>query len=157
VGAAAGGLVVAAAIVRLGRDGEVELFGARRNTPESLAGQWELPGGKVEPGEDPEAALHRELVEELGIRVEVLECVSGPTGGDWPIPGSARTLRIWVAGLQADSPEPRALDDHDDVSWFTQSTVTNVPWLPADLPPATAILNNAHLRSLLGSRDPHHA
>jgi len=149
--------VVAAAIVRRRLDGEVELFAARRKTPESLAGQWELPGGKVERGEDPESALHRELAEELGIRVRLMNRLHGPTGGDWPIPGSARTLRIWLADLRSDSPEPRALDDHDDVSWFTQSTVSNIPWLPADLAPATAILNNPHLGSLLGSRDPHHA
>jgi 8-oxo-dGTP diphosphatase len=153
----AGGLVVAAAIVRRGRDGAVELFGARRKSPESLAGQWELPGGKVEPDEDPEEALHRELAEELGIRVRLLDRLHGPDGGDWPIPGSARRLRIWLADLHGDSPEPHVRDDHDEASWFTPSTVTSVPWLAADLPPATALLNDPHLRSLFGSRDPYRA
>ena len=56
--------VVAAAIVR---DGLV--LAARRSRPAELAGRWEFPGGKVEPGEDIFHALQREFVEELGIRV----------------------------------------------------------------------------------------
>ena len=49
------------------------LLVARRSAPEQLAGLWEFPGGKVEPGEQCEAALHRELREELGIGVKTVE------------------------------------------------------------------------------------
>ena len=55
-------VVVAAAIVRDGR-----VLAARRTQPANVAGRWELPGGKVDPGETPEQALVRELREELGI------------------------------------------------------------------------------------------
>src|SRR3954452_4880746 len=56
------------------------LLAARRTEPPRLAGGWELPGGKVEPGEEPLAALHRELAEELGVRVEVGAEVTAPHG-----------------------------------------------------------------------------
>ena len=59
-------LVMGAAIVRAGR-----VLAARRTLPTGLAGGWEFPGGKVEPGELPEAAVVREIAEELGCRVEV--------------------------------------------------------------------------------------
>ncbi|MET9965659.1 NUDIX domain-containing protein, partial [Streptomyces sp. NPDC006356] len=58
-------IVVGAALLAGGR-----LLAARRSAPEELAGRWELPGGKVEPGEAPEAALVRELREELGVDAE---------------------------------------------------------------------------------------
>ncbi len=58
-------LVLVAAVALIDRDGRVLL--ARRPEGKQMAGLWEFPGGKVEPGETPEAALIRELHEELGI------------------------------------------------------------------------------------------
>ena len=63
-------LVVAAAIVN-NLDCPTHLLCAQRSYPPELAGKWELPGGKVEPHEDPVHALGRELQEELGITVQV--------------------------------------------------------------------------------------
>jgi len=62
-------LVVAAVL----RDGEGRVLLARRPEGRHMAGLWEFPGGKVGPGEEPEAALVRELAEELGVVIEVGE------------------------------------------------------------------------------------
>jgi 8-oxo-dGTP diphosphatase len=64
--AGSGGLVVAAAVIE---DGQLLL--AQRTSPPEFAGLWELPGGKVDLGETPEAALARELREELGVLAEI--------------------------------------------------------------------------------------
>ncbi len=58
-------LVLVSAVALIDRDGRLLL--ARRPEGKAMAGLWEFPGGKVEPGESPEAALIRELREELGI------------------------------------------------------------------------------------------
>ena len=58
-------IVLVSAVALIDGDGRVLL--AQRPEGKSLAGLWEFPGGKVEPGETPEAALIRELKEELGI------------------------------------------------------------------------------------------
>ena len=66
MGASHRSAVVGAAIVRDGR-----VLAARRTSPPESAGRWEFPGGKVEPGETPEAALVREIGEELGCTIVV--------------------------------------------------------------------------------------
>lgn len=65
-------VVVAGALYDGGR-----LLAARRSAPVELAGRWELPGGKLEPGELPEEALVRELREELGVETEPLARIPG--------------------------------------------------------------------------------
>ena len=62
-------VMVVAAVIE--KDGKVLI--ARRRKGDKLAGKWEFPGGKIEPGESPEAALRRELLEELGIEAEIGE------------------------------------------------------------------------------------
>ncbi len=129
------GLVVAAAIVDH-LHAPRRLLAARRSAPLELAGQWELPGGKVEPAEDPVAALHREIGEELGISITLGALLHGPAGGDWPITERLR-LRVWLAQVTAGA--PRALADHDELRWVGVATASALPWLPADVPVVTAV------------------
>lgn len=129
------GLVVAAAIVDH-LPAPRRLLAARRSAPQELAGQWELPGGKVEPDEDPAAALHREIGEELGVSISLGRLLHGPAGGDWPISERWR-LRVWLAQVAAGAPQ--ALADHDELRWVGAAVAPALPWLPADLPIIAAV------------------
>ena len=113
--------VVGAAVVRDGR-----VLASRRTGPPDLAGFWEFPGGKVEPGESDEQALVRELAEELGCRAEIGQRV----GPDLLI-GQTAVLRVYVAALVAGEPQLR---DHDEHRWLGPDELNNVPWLPVDGP-----------------------
>lgn len=112
-------VVVGAAIVRDGR-----LLAQQRSYPESQAGRWELPGGRVEPGEKPEEALTRECVEELGVPVVVGDQV----GPDVPL---KRDLLLRIHAARLDGGEPEALE-HNAVRWLTAAELPGVDWLPAD-------------------------
>ena len=122
-------LVVAAAIVD-DLSAPSMLLGARRSRPEHLVGMWEFPGGKVDPGETPEEALHRELCEELGVKVELGREVVGPDDGGWIIT-DRHVMRLWFAQVREGAPEP--LVEHDLVSWLAPEEWDSVPWLPGDV------------------------
>ena len=119
--------VVGAAIL----DGD-RLLAARRLEPPELAGGWELPGGKVDPGETDEEALVRECREELGILIRLLDRV----GGDWPM-GTTAILRVWTAEVIEGTAQP--LEDHSELRWLEPSEWYDVEWLAADLPVVRAL------------------
>jgi 8-oxo-dGTP diphosphatase len=108
------------------------VLAARRTEPPHLAGGWELPGGKVDPGESREGALHRELREELGVDVELGEPVLGPVrDGLWPM-GERFVMAVWWARVIRGVPHP--IEDHDELRWLGADTLHTVAWLPADRP-----------------------
>jgi 8-oxo-dGTP diphosphatase len=113
--------VVGVAILERGR-----LLAARRAHPPALAGLWELPGGKVEPGEDVDAAAVREIGEELGCRIEVTHALEGSSPIDEQL-----TLRVVVGHLVEGDPVPR---EHDAVRWLRARELDEVTWARADVP-----------------------
>lgn len=115
------------------------LLAARRTEPPHLAGGWELPGGKVDPGEDPVTALHRELAEELGIVVELGEELPGPDRNlpGWPMPPAHR-MRVWLARIIDGVPSP--IEAHDELRTLPSGEWMDVAWLPADIPIVQALL-----------------
>ncbi|KRE54934.1 (deoxy)nucleoside triphosphate pyrophosphohydrolase [Phycicoccus sp. Soil748] len=128
--------VVGAALVD-DLEAPTRLLGARRTEPSALAGGWEFPGGKVDPGESPQEALHRELGEELGVSVVLGEQLPGPLeDGRWPL-GDAYAMTVWWAVVVDGEPAP--LEEHDEVRWLTAQDLYGVPWLAADLPIVDAV------------------
>ncbi|HWM57390.1 MAG TPA: NUDIX domain-containing protein [Pseudonocardia sp.] len=117
---AGGPVVVAAAVHRSGR-----LLVARRARPAALAGRWELPGGRVEPGESELEALGRECREELAAAVTV----TGRLGTDLPI--DAGVLRVYAAELAGGAAEPQPLE-HDALRWVGPAELAGLDWLDAD-------------------------
>ncbi|RIJ77830.1 (deoxy)nucleoside triphosphate pyrophosphohydrolase [Nakamurella silvestris] len=112
--------MVAAAIVRDGR-----VLAARRTHPRREAGKWELPGGKVEPGETPQDALVREIAEELGVDIRVIRRI-GPA-----VPLAVElVLHTYLAELISGDPEPA---EHDRIAWLAAAELDGVHWLPADV------------------------
>ena len=119
-------IVVAAALVAA--DGRVLV---QRRAPErAMAGLWEFPGGKLEPGESPETALVRELREELGIDLAELAlapaCFASAPLGD-------RHLILLLYLCRSWSGEPRALDA-SKVKWVTTQEMRGLEMPPADAP-----------------------
>ncbi len=118
-------VIVGAAIVR---DGLV--LACERAAPPEVAGRWEFPGGKVDPGEADEAALIRECEEELGVTIKVGERV----GTDVPLGTRTAVLRVWQATLVAGEPTPL---EHASLRWVAPEDLLDLDWLPADLPIVT--------------------
>lgn len=100
---------------------------AQRDRPPELAGRWELPGGKVAPGETEPAALARELAEELGLRVEDV-AVGQRIGADVAL-SDTTTLRAYQVSLLRGEPHPH---DHRALRWVTAAELQDVDWVPAD-------------------------
>ena len=124
-------LVVGAAIVdSLTRP--TRLLAAQRSYPENLAGLWEFPGGKVEPGETSEAALRREISEELSTSLVLGARVSSSNDGDWPLPNGSN-MRLWLAAVADGASGPQLGMSHRELRWVRAAEIPQLPWLPGDL------------------------
>ena len=119
------------------RDARGRVLLARRTEGRDLSGLWEFPGGKVEPGETPEAALARELREELGI-----EAVPGAPLIEVPQRYPHKRLRLDVREVASWSGVPRGLDGQA-LAWVPLQRLSDYPMPPADRPVVAALLRPA--------------
>lgn len=112
--------VVAAIIIENGK-----VFATQRGYGEFKDG-WEFPGGKIEPDETPEAAVVREIREELDIEIEVLELL-GTVEYDYP--KFHLSMDCFICKIKSGN---LVLKEHEAAKWLTKETLDSVEWLPAD-------------------------
>lgn len=119
-------LVVAVALIDA--DGRVLL--ARRPPGKAMAGLWEFPGGKVGPGETPEAALIRELKEELGLDL-AHACLAPLTFASHRYPDFHLLMPLFAARNWKGTPVPR---EGQELAWVRPLKMSDYPMPPADVP-----------------------
>ena len=113
--------VVAAIIIK-----DNQVFATQRGYGQ-WQGWWEFPGGKIEPGETPEAALTREIREELNAEITVGHLLQTI---EWDYPAFHLTMRCYLCTLNSDQLH---LNEHSASAWLTRKTLRSVTWLPADV------------------------
>lgn len=118
--------VAAAVITASNKNGEKIIFATQRGYGEFKDG-WEFPGGKVEPGETPQAALKREIMEELETEIEVGDLIE-TIEYDYPTFHLSMDC-FWAEIVKGDL----VLREHEAAKWLTKEELESVDWLPADL------------------------
>jgi 8-oxo-dGTP diphosphatase len=121
-------IVLVAAVVLIDRDGRVLL--AERPAGKHLAGLWEFPGGKVKPGETPEAALIRELAEELGIDVHA-SCLAPFTFASHAYPDFHLLMPLYVCRRWQGIAVSR---EGQRLRWVRPAQLSDYAMPPADKP-----------------------
>lgn len=119
--------IAVACLVLIDRDGAI--LATRRPEHKTLGGYWEFPGGKLDPGESAEAALRREIVEELRLGLEVLTPLT-PVTHRYPF-ALIRLLPFLSRTMIRPCLVPT---EHTDVRWVTLRQAADLLWTPADLP-----------------------
>ena len=118
--------VVAAIIRAVNETGEPIVFATQRGYGDSKGG-WEVPGGKIEEGETPQAALVREIREELETEIIVGELVN-TIEYDYPTFHLSMDC-FWAEIVSGDL----VLTEHEAAKWLTRDELDSVEWLPADI------------------------
>lgn len=118
------------------------MFLACRRRPEKAAGgKWEFPGGKIEPGETNEAALVREIQEELGTAIDVV----GPLRTDDTTVGN-NIIRLVCLRAHLRGDVPTNSSDHDELRWVSPSELSGLDWAAPDLPAVAELAGCAPTR-----------
>ena len=118
--------VVAAVIKAMNEKGEEIIFATQRGYGD-LKGGWEFPGGKVEEGETSQAALQREIMEELDTEIAVGELID-TIEYDYPTFHLSMDC-FWCEIIKGDL----VLKEHEAAKWLTKENMDSVEWLPADI------------------------
>lgn len=121
-------LVLVAACALVDPDGRVLL--AQRPTGKPMAGLWEFPGGKLDPGETPEAALIRELAEELGVSTEA-SCLAPLAFASHGYDDFHLLMPLYVCRKWSGSPHGR---EGQNLAWARPAELKSYPMPEADLP-----------------------
>jgi 8-oxo-dGTP diphosphatase len=121
-------LVLVAAVALVDADGRILL--AQRPPGKSMAGLWEFPGGKVEPGERPEQCLIRELHEELGIEVKEA-CLAPLTFASHGYESFHLLMPLWICRRWSGTPVAR---EGQTLAWVKPARLRDYPMPPADEP-----------------------
>jgi 8-oxo-dGTP diphosphatase len=121
-------IVLVSAVALIDADGRVLL--AQRPEGKSMAGLWEFPGGKVEAGETPEAALIRELKEELGIDTWQ-SCLAPLTFASHAYPDFHLLMPLFACRKWQGNATPR---EGQTLAWVRPAALRDYPMPPADLP-----------------------
>jgi 8-oxo-dGTP diphosphatase len=108
-----------------------EYLCCKRGDWKSAPGKWEFPGGKPETGESLEAALAREISEELGVDIKILRQFDRTTTGEID-------LVCFVAELTG--VEPTTSTDHSEFRWVPENELSKLDWAEPDLPALKRIL-----------------
>ncbi len=137
-------LVLVAAVALIDPDGRVLL--ARRPEGKAMAGLWEFPGGKVEPGETPEAALIRELDEELGIDTWA-SCLAPLSFASHAYPDFHLLMPLYACRKWQGVPQPREHDSAEMGGRSRPAALSHAPGRPAAARGAArlAVMRNCHI------------
>lgn len=131
--------VLVSAVALIDADGRVLL--TQRPEGKDMAGLWEFPGGKIEPSETPEAALAREMREELGI--EICErCASPLTFVSHAYEDFHLLMMLYVCRKWEGIPTPL---EGQRITWKYPRDMAALPMPPADLPLVAALLDSVHV------------
>jgi 8-oxo-dGTP diphosphatase len=121
-------VVLVSAVALVDADGRVLV--TRRPEGKAMAGMWEFPGGKVEPGETPEAALIRELEEELGISTHA-SCLAPLTFASHAYPEFHLLMPLFACRRWQGTPVSR---EGQALRWARVQELRDLPMPPADVP-----------------------
>ena len=112
-----------------------KVLACRKAPGTSLAGYWEFPGGKIEPGESAEQALAREIAEELSLRTRVGEKITTTTHEY-----DFATIELTTYYCEILDGTPQLLD-HDETRWVRKEEALSLQWAPADIPAVNMVVD----------------